>query len=54
MSFEPLNFEPTRDDERSVLNSEAQLNILTLFEAAMNSSSYLNIDEKAKHFVSQT
>lgn len=51
MSFEPLSFEPIKDDERSVLNSDAQLDILTLFETAINSSSYPNIDEKAKRFV---
>jgi hypothetical protein len=51
MSFEPLSFEPIKDDERSVLNSDAQLDILTLFETAMNSSSYPDIDEKAKRFV---
>jgi len=51
MSFEPLSFEPIKDDERSVLNSDAQLDILTLFETVINSSSYPNIDEKAKRFV---
>jgi len=51
MSFEPLSFEPIKDGERSVLNSDAQLDILTLFETAINSSSYPNIDEKAKRFV---
>jgi hypothetical protein len=51
MSFEPLSFEPIKDDERSVLNSDVQLDILTLFETAINSSSYPNIDEKAKRFV---
>ncbi|TVY32742.1 hypothetical protein LSUB1_G007514 [Lachnellula subtilissima] len=53
MSSEPLNFEPIKDDERSVLNSDAQLAILALFETAIksNSSPYPNIDEKAKRFV---
>lgn len=51
MSFEPPSFEPLKDDERSVLNSDPQLEILTLFETAINSSSYPNIDEKAKRFV---
>jgi hypothetical protein len=51
MSFEPLNFEPIKDDERSVLYNDAQYDILALFETAINSSSSPNIDEKAKRFV---
>jgi hypothetical protein len=51
MSTEPLNFEPIKDEERSVFNSHAQIDILELFEAAMNSSPEPNIDEKAYRFV---
>jgi hypothetical protein len=51
MSFEPLNFEPIKDDERSVLNTDTRLDILDLFETAINSSSCPDIDEKAKRFV---
>ncbi|KUJ11267.1 uncharacterized protein LY89DRAFT_240890 [Mollisia scopiformis] len=51
MSSEPLNFEPIKDDERSVLSSDAQHDILNLFEAAINSSLHPNIDEKAERFV---
>jgi hypothetical protein len=51
MAFEPLSFEPIKGDERGVLNSDAQLDILTLFETAINPSPHLNIDEKAKRFV---
>jgi hypothetical protein len=51
MSFEPLNFELIKDDERSVLNTDTRLDILDLFETAINSSSYPDIDEKATRFV---
>lgn len=51
MSFEPLNFEPIKDEERSVLGSDAELDILAMFEAAVNSSSSPEIDAAAKPFV---
>lgn len=51
MSTEPLNFEVIKDDERSVLSSDTQIDILELFENALNSSSEPNIDEKAHRFI---
>jgi len=46
-----FSFGPIKDDERRVLKTDTHLDILTLFETAINSSSYPNIDEKAKRFV---
>lgn len=51
MSFEPLDFEPIKNDERSVLGTDTELAILKLFDTAINSSSSSDIDEKAKRFV---
>ena len=51
MSFEALDFEPIRNDERSVLSTDTELAILKLFDTAIKSSSSPDIDENPKQFV---
>lgn len=52
MSIEPLNFESIKSEERGWLD-DTQVDILTIFETAINSSPNPDIDGKAKRFVSE-
>lgn len=51
MTTEALSFEVIKDEERSVLGSDTEYDILNLLEAALSSSIEPNIDEKAHLFI---
>jgi hypothetical protein len=51
LSSAPLDFEPIKNAERSVLSYDTEHDVLALFETAINSSSSPDIDGKAQRFV---
>jgi hypothetical protein len=52
MSFEPLDFEPLKDEDRGLL-SDTDFHILTLFESVINSSEEPGVEETLNHFVTE-
>lgn len=51
MAIDSLDFEPIKDEERSVLNTDLQIDILGLFEKAIKSAPEANIEENAQRFL---